>query len=70
MPVVLAVTLAENVRSCRVLGSRHVMAHAFRIELDAGTLAIRSLGQTAERGDLAGPAVPRCKPCLDAVNVV
>ena len=54
-----AVTLAENVRGCRALGSRHMMAHAFRIELLAGTLAIRSLCQTAERGDLAGSAVPR-----------
>jgi hypothetical protein len=63
-----SVKSAEDVRWCRALGSKRVMAHAFRIELVAGTLAIRALCLTAERGGLASAAVPRCKRCLSAAE--
>ncbi len=63
-----SVNAAEDVRWCRALGSKRVMAHAFRLERVTATLAIRALCLTAERGDLASSAVPRCKRCLSAAG--
>ena len=64
-------TAGDKVRWCRAPGSRHVMAHAFRLvsdESEARLLAARSLCATAERGDLAGDAEPQCKRCLDILG--
>jgi hypothetical protein len=61
----------DEVNWCRALGSRRVTAHGFRRISDAlGELSwgTRSVCGTAERGELAGGAVPQCKRCLDGLG--
>jgi hypothetical protein len=60
-------TFRDKVRWCRAPGSRHVIAHAFRLVSDdpeARLLAARSICTTVKRGDLAGEDVPQCNRCL------
>jgi hypothetical protein len=64
-------TSSDKVLWCCAPGSRHVIAHAFRIVSDepgARLLAARSLCAIAKRGDLAKDAVPRCIRCLNILE--